>query len=81
MAQALVHAHAHGILHRDIKPDNILIDKSGTPKLCDLGLARLDTQSEAEKALTQEGLAVGSPHYISPEQARGMRDLDAKTDL
>ncbi|MCY3019046.1 MAG: protein kinase [Planctomycetota bacterium] len=81
MAQALAHAHEHGILHRDIKPDNILVDKSGTPKLCDLGLARLDSQSEAEKALTQEGTALGTPHYISPEQARGLRDLDAKCDL
>ena len=81
MAQALAHAHAHGILHRDIKPDNILLDKSGTPKLCDLGLARLDTQSELEKGLTQQGQAVGTPHYISPEQARGQRDLDPKTDL
>jgi len=81
VALALAHAHAHGILHRDIKPDNILIDKDGTPKLCDLGLARLDSQTDSEKVLTQEGKAVGTPHYISPEQARGQRDLDAKTDL
>ncbi|MCY3023449.1 MAG: serine/threonine-protein kinase, partial [Planctomycetota bacterium] len=81
VAQALAHAHEHGILHRDIKPDNILIDKNGTPKLCDLGLARLDSQTEGEKALTQEGMTLGTPHYISPEQARGQRDLDTKTDL
>jgi len=81
MAQALAHAHAHGILHRDIKPDNILIDKTGTPKLCDLGLARLDAEGEATKGLTQQGFAVGTPHYISPEQARGVRKLDASTDL
>ena len=81
MALALSHAHAHNILHRDIKPDNILVDTHGTPKLCDLGLARLDTDSEIEKGLTQQGQAVGTPHYISPEQARGEHNLDAKTDL
>ena len=81
IARALAHAHANGILHRDIKPDNILIDKHQTPKLCDLGLARLDNDTENEKQLTQQGQAVGTPHYISPEQARGESNLDAKTDL
>ncbi|HEY3324146.1 MAG TPA: SUMF1/EgtB/PvdO family nonheme iron enzyme [Planctomycetota bacterium] len=81
IADALAHAHNHGILHRDIKPDNILIDKDGTPKLCDLGLARLESQNENEKSLTQDGTALGTPDYISPEQARGQRDLDVKTDL
>ena len=81
VAEALAHAHQRGILHRDVKPDNILIDKSGTPKLCDLGLARLESQSEEEKSLTQDGTAMGTPHYISPEQARGQADLDATTDL
>ncbi|HEY3322312.1 MAG TPA: protein kinase [Planctomycetota bacterium] len=81
IASALAHAHANGILHRDIKPDNILIDKHQTPKLCDLGLARLDSEDEAQKHLTQQGQAVGTPHYISPEQARGQRDVDAKADL
>ncbi|MGD0089399.1 MAG: serine/threonine-protein kinase [Planctomycetota bacterium] len=80
IAEALAHAHAHGILHRDIKPDNIIIEKNGTPKLCDLGLARLEAEGEAANK-TQQGFVVGSPHYISPEQARGDRDLDPKTDL
>ncbi|HYG78468.1 MAG TPA: protein kinase [Planctomycetota bacterium] len=81
IALALAHAHANGILHRDIKPDNILIDSSRTPKLCDLGLARLDNEREDEKNLTQQGQAVGTPHYISPEQARGEGNLTAATDL
>jgi formylglycine-generating enzyme required for sulfatase activity/tRNA A-37 threonylcarbamoyl transferase component Bud32 len=81
IAGALAHAHEHGILHRDIKPDNILIDDDGRPKLCDLGLARLTEQSEEDLTLTQAGSAVGTPLYISPEQARGFTDLDAKTDL
>ncbi|MGD0092305.1 MAG: protein kinase [Planctomycetota bacterium] len=81
MALALAHAHEQGILHRDVKPDNILIDKSGTPKLCDLGLARQAGQGEAEHGLTQQGTTIGTPHYIAPEQARGMDDLDAKADL
>jgi formylglycine-generating enzyme required for sulfatase activity/tRNA A-37 threonylcarbamoyl transferase component Bud32 len=81
IAGALAHAHQQGILHRDIKPDNILMDQDGTPKLCDLGLARLDNQSEEDHSLTQAGSAMGTPLYISPEQARGDADLDAKTDL
>jgi serine/threonine protein kinase len=81
IALALEHAHSHGILHRDIKPDNILIDKLDNAKLCDLGLAHLATETEEEKSLTQDGRAVGTPHYISPEQARGVANLDATTDL
>jgi serine/threonine protein kinase len=78
---ALDHAHSHGILHRDIKPENILIQKDGSAKLCDLGLAHLATESDADKDLTQSGRAVGTPHYISPEQARGLDNLDATADL
>ena len=81
IAHALEHAHSHGILHRDIKPDNIIVDKEGTAKLCDLGLAHLAAKPDMEGGPDKKRTAVGTPHYISPEQARGEEDLDATTDL
>lgn len=78
-ARALAHAHAIGIIHRDIKPDNILIEPDGTAKLADLGLAR--EASPADSRLTRSGLPIGTPDYISPEQARGEGDLDGRTDI
>ena len=66
------------LVHRDIKPDNILISRDGRVKLADLGLAKSD---EAPKHMTSTGTVVGSPHYISPEQARGVRDLDFRSDI
>ncbi|MBI3724707.1 protein kinase [bacterium] len=69
MALALAHAHAQGVIHRDVKPANIIIDKAGAPFITDFGLAKefLDTQSK----LTRTGAAVGTPFYMSPEQSQG----------
>ena len=78
VADALDYAHRQGVLHRDIKPSNIIIDTNGTPYLTDFGLARMAQLGDS--TLSQDVL-LGTPHYISPEQAMGNRDLDARTDL
>ncbi len=75
IAKALEHAHSRGIVHRDIKPHNIMILKDGTIKVADFGIARIGT---AQNTLTRE--ALGSVHYISPEQAKGAR-VDNRSDL
>ena len=76
-ADALEYAHRHGVIHRDIKPENILL--TGTHALvADFGIARA---IDSETHLTNTGLAVGTPEYMSPEQASGARDLDPRTDV
>ncbi len=79
LAEALEHAHAQGVLHRDVKPANVLLDRDGTLKLTDFGLAR----TEGDLApLTVTGDLVGTPAYMSPEQAKpGRRSLDGRTDV
>lgn len=75
IVKALSHAHSRGIVHRDIKPHNIMILKDGTVKVADFGIARLVS---SQNTMTQE--AIGSVHYISPEQAKGAQ-VDARSDL
>jgi len=79
VARALDHAQELSMIHRDIKPDNILLTPDGTAKLLDLGLAR-STSGDMTR-MTVTGTAMGTPHYISPEQARGEADIDIRTDI
>jgi eukaryotic-like serine/threonine-protein kinase len=81
MAEALEHAHEARLVHRDIKPDNILIDKSGMAKLTDLGLVMEEAPAGGKPRITKRGLAMGTPFYFSPEQARGEADIDIRSDI
>jgi serine/threonine protein kinase len=77
-AAGLGHAHQRGFLHRDVKPDNILLGKDGSVKVADLGLAKC---VDDDQRLTRTGIALGTPIYISPEQARGKREIGPGTDI
>jgi len=79
VAHALAHAHACGLIHRDVKPKNIMINTAGVVKLADMGLARETTDIEA--AQTEAGKAYGTPYYIAPEQIRGELDIDGRADI
>lgn len=78
VGSALAYAHKQGILHRDIKPSNVIITAEGHYYLSDFGLARI--ASAGESTLSQDTM-LGTPNYISPEQAKGVRDLDGRTDI
>ena len=79
VAHALIHAHSHGLVHRDVKPKNIMINQQGVVKLADMGLARETTDIEA--AQSEAGKAYGTPYYIAPEQIRGKIDIDGRADI
>lgn len=79
VADALQHAHTHGVLHRDVKPSNILLEPSGRAVLIDFGLTA--THGQTSSRLTASGQPVGTLVYMSPEQIEGHEELDARTDL
>ncbi|HMD55118.1 MAG TPA: protein kinase, partial [Phycisphaerae bacterium] len=79
VCSALVHAHQLGLIHRDVKPKNIMITPAGVAKLADMGLAR--EASDKQVALAEAGKAYGTPYYISPEQIRGEVNIDFRADI
>ena len=79
LAAALDYAHRHGVIHRDLKPENVLL-QDGEPLIADFGIA-LAVQHAGGQRVTQTGLSLGTPQYMSPEQATGDRAIDARTDI
>ncbi|MGH7630125.1 MAG: serine/threonine-protein kinase, partial [Gemmatimonadales bacterium] len=83
-AQALQYAHEHDVVHRDVKPENLLLTRDGNTLVADFGIARAlggGQPGSHQTALTETGMSIGTPAYMSPEQASGERAVDARTDV
>ncbi|MCY3021590.1 MAG: protein kinase, partial [Planctomycetota bacterium] len=80
IAAALDHIHGEHLVHRDIKPENIIVTEQGVAKLADMGLA-LDNEVQGRRRITQTGIAMGTPFYLSPEQIEGRTEADIRSDI
>jgi hypothetical protein len=80
VALAVQHAHENGIVHRDLKPANVIVDAKDQPHVTDFGLAKA-LGPELSRSITTSGMVVGTPAYMSPEQAQGLRAVDARSDV
>lgn len=80
-AAGLSHAHENGLIHRDVKPSNLIIDSTGRVRLLDMGLACFNERRADETELTHDGQVMGTPDYMSPEQLRDSRSVDTRTDI
>ena len=81
VCDALQYAHANGVVHRDIKPGNILMDREGRVKIADFGIAKLAGQTSADVTLTQSKQSMGTPHYMAPEQVESPLTVDHRADI
>ncbi len=81
ICDALQFAHDQGVVHRDIKPENVLLDREGHVKIADFGLAKLVTPAAGDRTLTRQGLVMGTPHYMAPEQIEKPAEVDHRADI